>query len=183
MECYQQDDVEYLNGRFETADKYKIAWLSLSSPTGHWEGLHTTCSTLAAPMASCSNNADLEYANTVIVHIIGNSAALDRSSVYTTGFSQNGMFSGFVGVCLGSSRIAGSFIGGAGLYVKSGKAPAPSFRDGAGTQCAYFPAYPCHVRHKKLKIWEQETETLGMYETQDPRRHQKQLKVCANPGD
>ena len=95
MACYTEDDptteVGLSNDKaFAVANKFGIAWLWLSSPSGTWSGQHATCGTVANPMASCSNNPDLEYVDSILKHIIAPAQDLDSTNVYASGFSQDG---------------------------------------------------------------------------------------------
>jgi hypothetical protein len=156
MQCYAKDKLPGMRPKLAVADKYGMAWIYMSSPTGHWSGQAAVCGTEDSPMSACDDNNDLEYVNTVLKYLVSSSENnLDSSQVYTSGFSQNGMFSGFVGTCLGSEKIAGSWIGGAGLFMQERSAPVPPGKEGTGNGCKYWPAYPCYddsARSTKLKV-------------------------------
>ena len=99
------------------------------------------------PDASCAN-VDQKYVGFAIDWLIKVSPyrdMIDPTKIYTSGFSQNGMFAVQTQVCQWKT-VRGAWAGGAGMYDSTRLAPRPPNGDGQGhADCRYFPAYPCTI--------------------------------------
>jgi len=105
---------------------------------------------------------DMEDVRGVFTIIEGDATNFNSDAIYTFGFSQNSMFSAYVGFCL-SDKVKGIVQGGSGLVVKKEEhSPPPnqgaycthsSFNENGGScktkdacdTCEYWPIYPCYA--------------------------------------
>jgi hypothetical protein len=146
MQCYTKDRMLSKNNA-DDGKRFGLARFQLSTPDGAWnfkESMEPTFINDDVTPMRCSaeqNPEDIPYVAGVFNLIDSLANVYDVEKVYTSGFSQNGMFSGYIGFCF-SHRIAGSWQGGSGMFI-NGESPVPPGREGTCDGCKYFPLYPC----------------------------------------
>ena len=171
--CYARDKLSGIEGKSENSNgnkaaaRFGFARVGLSTPDGGWQFGNDGVVNDANPMP-CSNDdsKDIHYVRKVMEFIQANPDQFDASKVYAQGFSQNSMFSAYIGFCL-HDQIVGVWQGGSGLAL-TGKPPnlpgcqaqtsASDFADCKAngqqckqcmvsspcTECQYWPIYPCY---------------------------------------
>ena len=162
----------------EAAEYYKFAYLQMASPFkdgGGKFGLEFGADNVANdqnPMpCDDSQSRDLPYMRKII-NWIENQDQLDKTKIYSRGFSQNSMFAVYMAVCF-ADKFAGVWQGGSGLAL-TGQTPivpgaqaqcklSDALADGGTQQCCqkhfcseckYWPLYPktCAVSKPKRKL-------------------------------
>eukprot|EP00927_Polykrikos_kofoidii_P040039 TRINITY_DN342_c0_g1_i3.p1 TRINITY_DN342_c0_g1~~TRINITY_DN342_c0_g1_i3.p1 ORF type:complete len:597 (+),score=70.92 TRINITY_DN342_c0_g1_i3:79-1869(+) len=155
LQCYNNDRA--LNRRTNVdAERFGLARFQLSTPDRAWnfkESMEPTFINNDETPMRCSaeqNPEDIPYVAGVLDFIASRDGVYDAQKVYTSGFSQNGMFAGYIGFCF-SHRVAGSWQGGAGLFIKGERARPPG-KEGTCADCKYFPLYPCQTPNGKPHV-------------------------------
>ena len=172
-QCYGQDRLSSIgmtNDRStqnQAAARYGYARIGISTPDGKWEFGNNGIVNDSIPMpCSEKDSKDIIYL-TVILDWISNSQSFDDSNIYAEGFSQNSMFSAYLGFCF-SNQVAGIWQGGSGMALtgvpptlpaSQAQCTASSFaeygRDCVDedpcTTCQYWPVYPCYQPQRAMK--------------------------------
>merc|ERR1719277_452142 len=161
MNCYDQDrSVAPAFGRFPVAQFY------LSTPRRHWHPPQNDGIVNDATPQPCSveQYPEIAYIKAVFKLIEDDPVTFDKDKIYTSGFSQNSMFSAYVGFCF-SHKVAGIAQSGAGLVIKGATTIDPQaagyckFSDfkkykkecvktSPCKECKYWPIYPCYEPRK-----------------------------------
>ena len=119
--CYAQDrlsGIEGLNAKSDgnaAAIRFGFARIGLSTPDGHWTFGNDGVVNDENPMpCSEEDSKDIPYLQAVFDFIDANPDQFDASKIYAQGFSQNSMFSAYIGFCF-SDKVLGIWQGGSGL--------------------------------------------------------------------
>ena len=157
------------NDENKAAKRYGYARIGLSSPDGHWEFGNDGIVNDQTPMpCSESDSKDAAYVNKVFEFINVNPAFFKVDKIYTAGFSQNSMFSAYIGFCH-SDQVVGIWQGGSGLALTSqtdlnlpamqAHCTASMYKEhkkdcdvqpDACPGCKYWPIYPCYDARKPM---------------------------------
>eukprot|EP00111_Clytia_hemisphaerica_P005631 TCONS_00016355-protein len=154
-----------MTGDNVAAARYGFARIGLSTPDGGWTfGNNGIVNDTVRMPCSEDDSKDIAYVNKVFEYIDSHPDKFDVNRIYTEGFSQNSMFSAYIGFCH-SDRVTGIWQGGSGLAFKSddginlpgkqAKCSAISYaEDGRNciecTDCKYWPIYPCYQPKKPM---------------------------------
>jgi hypothetical protein len=145
LQCYGKDRLQALvPSALTAADRFGMNMVYLSTPGGAWSWNNTVVND-ANPRPCSADVAGQDYTYVKeALQFLNSQPAIDSKRVYTYGFSQNGMGSAYVGRCF-STSIAGSWIGGGGLF-SPGHGPVPPNKAGTCSDgCKYWPVFPCHT--------------------------------------
>jgi len=163
MNCYGKD-----KKAAEEFGRFPVANFVLSTPfedhggKGGWRTGNDGVVNDGMPQA-CSDDdtPEMPYLKAIFQIIEDDPETFDASKIYTYGFSQNSIFSAYVGFCF-SDKVAGIVQTGSGLVVASeGGRPAPNSgglckyseyneygtdcrKSHACTDCEYWPIFPCY---------------------------------------
>ena len=97
------------------ATRYGFARFGLSTPDGHWSFGNDGVVNDANPMpCSDEDSKDMPYLKAIFNFIESNPDQFDASRIYAGGFSQNSMFSAYIGFCF-NEKVLGIWQGGSGL--------------------------------------------------------------------
>ena len=97
------------------AARYGFARFGLSSPDGAWTFGNNGIVNDDYPMpCSDDDSKDIPYLKAIFEFIESNPDQFDASRIYAGGFSQNSMFSAYIGFCF-SDKVLGVWQGGSGL--------------------------------------------------------------------
>ena len=125
-QCYGKDKLSSIAmdsmNRLENqmARRYKFARIGISTPDGNWKFGNDGIVNDDKPMpCSDEDSKDMIYARAVFEFIKANPDKFDSSRIWTEGFSQNSMFSAYIGFCFG---VNGVVQGGSGMAL-TGKLP------------------------------------------------------------
>ena len=154
----------------QIASRYGFARIGLSTPDGDWTFGNDGIVNDQTPMpCSESDSKDAAYVNKVFEFINANPAKFNTDKVYAEGFSQNSMFSAYIGFCH-SDKVVGIWQGGSGLALASQNKDitlpgmqvhcTQSLFERYGRQCSsqrnacpgckYWPIYPCYQPKKPM---------------------------------
>lgn len=160
LQCYGKDRLQAFDGQtLDAADRFGFTTVYMSTPGGGWSW-NTSIVNDTQPRDCSAQSAGQDYTYFEQgLDFIATLPFYDPVRVYTTGFSQNGMGSAYVGRCF-SGKITGSWIGGGGLFAlghgpippnKAGTCQTPGIRPPA-KGCKYWPVYPCHESEKSQAV-------------------------------
>ena len=94
------------------ARRYGFARIGISTPDGNWEFGNNGIVNDEKPMpCSDEDSKDMIYTR-AIFDFIKSDQRFDASRIWTEGFSQNSMFSAYIGFCFG---VNGIYQGGSGM--------------------------------------------------------------------
>ena len=171
--CYAQDILMSIDGTStlsegnQAAARYGYARIGLSTPEGHWQFGNNGVVNNGTPMPCADEDSvDIAYVRKIINWIESNPDDFDASRMYSQGFSQNSMFSAYIGFCF-PDKVVGVYQAGSGMALTGlepnlpgcqGQVTASQFTecDADGTkcqqcleqfpctECQYWPIYPCH---------------------------------------
>jgi len=160
----------------------------------------------------CSENdsKDITYIMTVMSFIDSRPNEFDASRVYTEGFSQNSMFSAYIGFCFGD-KVVGIWQGGSGLALSSQELNLPNFQvhctssafveygrncktEVKCVDCKYWPIFPCYQPKRAMidcvaeytddgiSVSNDESTAINMYEILVNEGHDARLfRFAPNP--
>merc|ERR1712051_585491 len=167
--CYAKDKlsgIEGLNDKSSgnaAAKRYGFARIGLSTPDGFWTFGNDGLVNDDNPMP-CSDwdGKDMPYLRTIFNFIDANPSMFDNTKIYAQGFSQNSMFSAYIGFCF-NDRVSGIWQGGSGMALTGvrpylpgcqGQVTASDFltcnncnqciNTNFCNECQYWPIYPCY---------------------------------------
>ena len=127
--------------------------------------------TIPMPCSS-EDNEDIPYLKKIFEFIESNPNQFDSSRIYAEGFSQNSVFSAYLGFCF-NDKVIGISQGGGGL-AKSGQRPffpgceghvrwsdhlycnqnhincADCIKERPCKECQYWPIYPCYSSKRPM---------------------------------
>merc|ERR1712172_424728 len=119
--CYAQDrlsGIEGLNAKSDgnaAAVRFGFVRIGLSSPDGAWTFGNDGVINDDYPMpCSEEDSKDIPYVQAVFDFIESNPEQFDASKIYAQGFSQNSMFSAYIGFCF-SEKVLAIWQGGSGM--------------------------------------------------------------------
>ena len=119
--CYAQDrlsGIEGLNSKSDgnaAAIRFGFARIGLSTPDGHWTFGNDGIVNDENPMpCSEEDSKDIPYLQSVFDFIDNNPDQFDASKIYAQGFSQNSMFSAYIGFCF-NQKVLAVWQGGSGM--------------------------------------------------------------------
>ena len=108
-----------LNDENKAAARYGFARIGLSTPDGHWTFGNDGIVNDQNPMpCSEDESKDAAYVNKVFEFIKSNPSIFNIDKINAAGFSQNSMFSAYIGFCH-SDKVTGIWQGGSGLALSS----------------------------------------------------------------
>jgi len=169
-QCYGKDKLMSISmtndkaGDNQAAARYGYARIGVSTPDGHWTfGNNNVVNDLAPMPCSDEDSKDIAYIRKVFNFIESNPDKFDASRVYAEGFSQNSMFSAYIGFCF-PDNVVGIWQGGSGMAITGdpinlpgcqGQVTASDFANECAncnaclqshpcTECQYWPIYPCY---------------------------------------
>merc|ERR1712037_247902 len=167
--CYAKDKlqgIEALNAKSDgnaAAVRFGFARIGLSSPDGAWTFGNDGVVNDDYPMpCSEEDSKDIPYVQAVFDFIESNPEQFDNTKIYAQGFSQNSMFSAYIGFCF-NDRVSGIWQGGSGMALTGvrpylpgcqGQVTASDFltcnncnqciNTNFCDECQYWPIYPCY---------------------------------------
>jgi hypothetical protein len=167
--CYAKDKLSGIEGKKASTDgnvaaaRYGFARFGLSSPDGAWTFGNNGIVNDDYPMpCSDEDSKDIPYLKAIFEFIESNPDQFDASRIYAGGFSQNSMFSAYIGFCF-SDKVLGVWQGGSGLAYTGeepnlpgcqGQVTASDYAECDNckacietnfcTECQYWPIYPCY---------------------------------------
>ena len=106
----------------KAASRFGYARIGISTPhsdgsskgKGYWQIGNDAVINDENPMPCADEDStDIKYVRKIVEWIGANPDKFDASRIYAAGFSQNSMFSAYIGFCF--SNIIGIFQGGSGL--------------------------------------------------------------------
>ena len=175
-ECYGKDRLKSLymdnvdSVYNAAAARYGYARFGLSTPDGNWTFGNNGIVNGRIPMpCSIEDSKDMAYVGKIFEFIDKNMDLFDITRIYTEGFSQNSMFSAYIGFCY-PDRVTGIWQGGSGLAFKSDndinlpqmevKCSKSGFKEYGRncsqiqpcTDCKYWPIYPCFHSQKPMIV-------------------------------
>lgn len=119
--CYGQDSLQGNEMKVtfsdwnQGAERYGFARIGLSTPDGHWTFGNDGVVNDENPMpCSDEESKDMPYLKAVFDFIDANPDQFDGSRIWAQGFSQNSMFSAYIGFCF-NQRVLGVWQGGSGM--------------------------------------------------------------------
>ena len=174
-QCYGKDKLVSIGMKSDRTDvnqaaaRYGFARIGLSTPDGAWTFGNDGIVNDQTPMpCSESDSKDAAYVNKVFEFINANPAKFNTDKVYAEGFSQNSMFSAYIGFCH-SDKVVGIWQGGSGLALTSqtdlnlpamqAHCTASMYKEhkkdcdvqpDACPGCKYWPIYPCYDARKPM---------------------------------
>lgn len=164
MQCYAKDK---LSGQqmypgselIMAADRYGFNAVALSTPNGYWTwGNDNVVNDTNPKPCRDEDSIDIAYTSKIFNFLSADAKTFDYDAIYTTGFSQNSVYSGFIGICFGK-EIAGISQGGSGLILHGQQPYTPGLEaqcrqsdyleigsacltERPCNECQYCPAYP-----------------------------------------
>lgn len=175
-QCYGNDKLMSINMKNDRTDENKAAAqygfsrIGLSTPDGYWTFGNDGVVNDQRPMpGSDEDGKDIPYLKAVFNFIESNPSQFDVSKIYAEGFSQNSMFSAYIGFCF-NDKVVGIWQGGSGmaLNLPDGRRPnlpglqaqctASAFTEyqrrclteDPCTECQYWPIYPCYQPQRAM---------------------------------
>ena len=153
----------------QAAARYGYARIGVSTPDGGWQFGNDGIVNDEKPMPCSENDSkDAVYVNKVFEFINSNPSVFNSEKIYAEGFSQNSMFSAYIGFCH-SEQVTGIWQGGSGMALssqadinlpgKQSKCTASLYsehKSGCVDQanpcpgCKYWPIYPCYQAKKPM---------------------------------
>ena len=119
--CYAKDKLSGLEGLNpnspgnSAATRYGYSRIALSTPDGYWTFGNDGVVNDDYPMpCSDSDSKDMPYLKTIFEFIEANPLQFDSTRIYAEGFSQNSMFSAYIGFCF-NDQVRGVWQGGSGM--------------------------------------------------------------------
>ena len=174
--CYGKDRLSTLamNSpnviRNKLAHRFGFARIGVSTPKGNWVFGNDGVINDQHPMpCSAKDSIDAVFINKVFDFISANPGVFNVERVYTEGFSQNGIFSAYIGYCH-SDKVVGVWQGGSGMGLTSQKnyfslhklqteCTRSMFKEygkdcvnqpDACPNCQYWPIYPCYTAKRPV---------------------------------
>merc|ERR1711971_909272 len=173
--CYAKDKlqgIEALNAKSDgnaAAVRFGFARIGLSSPDGAWTFGNDGVVNDEKPMpCSEEDSKDIPYVQAVFDFIESNPEQFDASKIYAQGFSQNSMFSAYIGFCF-SEKVLAIWQGGSGMAYTGQPHNLPGcqahvkasvfaecdscnecMEDFPCEECQYWPIYPCYSATKPM---------------------------------
>jgi len=149
------------------ATRFGFARIGLSSPDGAWTFGNDGIVNDENPMpCSEEDSKDIPYLQAVFDFIDANPDQFDGSKIYAQGFSQNSMFSAYIGFCF-HEKVVAIWQGGSGMAYTGVKPNLPGcqaqvkasvfaecqadntvcsdcMEESPCEECQYWPIYPCY---------------------------------------
>jgi len=172
-QCYGKDRLGSLQMTNDRADnnkaaaRYGFARIGISTPDGAWTFGNNGIVNDAIPMpCDESDSKDISYLKVIFNWIETHSDKYLQSQVYAEGFSQNSMFSAYLGFCF-REHVIGIWQGGSGMALTGlpptlpgaqAQCTASSFKEykkdcmteDPCTECQYWPIYPTPIAGKPM---------------------------------
>merc|ERR1712109_108344 len=175
-QCYGKDKLQSISMKNENAAdnkaaaRYGYARIGVSTPDGHWTfGNNNIVNDLKPMPCADEDSKDIAYMRKIMDFIAANPQQFDSNRVYTEGFSQNSMFSAYIGFCF-PDNVLGVWQGGSGMAITGeppnlpgcqGQVTASDFADNCQncnacieshpcTECQYWPVYPCYSSNRPM---------------------------------
>jgi hypothetical protein len=121
--CYAEDTLDSLHMGKESSDpnkaasRYGYARIGVSTPDHNWLFGHDTVINDEYPMpCSDEDSKDIAYIRTIFNYLESRPESFDMTRVYAAGFSQNSMFSAYIGYCF-PDNVVGVYQAGSGLAI------------------------------------------------------------------
>ena len=150
------------------AARYGFVRIGLSSPDHTWTFGNNGIVNDDTPMpCSNSDSKDMAYMRKIFDFIDAQPAQFDSKKMYAEGFSQNAVFSAFLGFCFGD-KVIGIVQGGSGLALTGSKPYFPGCQGQVTAsefeqchikdcdqctpckECQYWPIYPCYSSKRPM---------------------------------
>merc|ERR1711971_616054 len=173
--CYAKDKlqgIEALNAKSDgnaAAVRFGFVRIGLSSPDGAWTFGNDGVVNDEKPMpCSEEDSKDIPYVQAVFDFIESNPDQFDASKIYAQGFSQNSMFSAYIGFSF-SEKVLAIWQGGSGMAYTGQPPNLPGcqahvkasvfaecdscnecMEDFPCEECQYWPIYPCYSATKPM---------------------------------
>jgi len=179
--CYAKDKLSGIEGLKGFSDgnaaatRFGFTRIGLSSPDGAWTFGNDGVVNDENPMpCSEEDSKDIPYLQAVFDFIDANPDQFDASKIYAQGFSQNSMFSAYIGFCF-HEKVLAIWQGGSGLaytgvgpnlpgcqaQVKASvytecQASNPKLmcndcqEESPCEECQYWPIYPCYSASRPM---------------------------------
>jgi len=171
--CYAKDKLSGIEGMKSFSDgnaaatRFGFARIGLSSPDGAWTFGNDGIVNDENPMpCSEEDSKDIPYLQAVFDFIDANPDQFDGSKIYAQGFSQNSMFSAYIGFCF-HEKVLAIWQGGSGMAYTGVKPNLPGcqaqvkasvfaecqadntvcsdcLEESPCEECQYWPIYPCY---------------------------------------
>jgi len=174
-QCYAKDrlmGIQMMSERIDAnvaAKRYGYARIGLSTPDGGWTfGNDGVVNDKTPRPCSDKDSKDIPYLKAVFKFIESNPQKFDASKIFAEGFSQNSMFSAYIGFCF-PEKILGIWQGGSGMALTGqrpflpgceGQVRASIFKRNKPCQravqsypckeCQYWPIYPCYTPKRPM---------------------------------
>ena len=108
------------------SSRYGFARVLVSTPDHNWEFGNDQIVNDNSPMPCADEDSkDIGYIRKIMEWISSQPDTFDSSSVYSGGFSQNSMFSAYIGTCF-ADQFKGIWQAGSGLILKGKKPYVPN---------------------------------------------------------
>ena len=177
--CYAGDVLMSIDGTStlsegnQAAARYGYAKVGISSPTHAWEFGNNGVVNDDKPMpCSDEDSVDIAYVRTIIQWLESQPDQFDSSRMYSVGFSQNSMFSAYIGFCF-PDQVRGVFQAGSGMALTGlepnlpgcqGHVTASQYAECDAEcvkcdscqetypceECQYWPIYPCYNSQRPM---------------------------------
>ena len=151
------------------ASRHGYVRIGLSTPDGNWMFGNDGVINDDYPMpCKDEDSKDIAYVRKIIEFIEAHPEHFDASKMYAEGFSQNSVFSAYLGHCFGD-KVRGTFQGGSGLALTGQRPYFPGcegqvshsdlltcqnceqcVQDKPCEECQYFPIYPCYNENRPM---------------------------------
>jgi len=171
--CYATDKLSGIEGISpfskgnQAAARYGFARIGISTPNHNWEFGNNNIINDAKPMpCSDDDSEDIAYVRKIIEFLESHPEQFDASRMWSQGFSQNSMFSAYIGFCF-PDQILGVYQGGSGMALTGLEPNLPGCQGQVTTSqfaqcqdnnvqcqqcaaqfpcedCQYWPIYPCY---------------------------------------
>merc|ERR1711953_150984 len=171
--CYATDKLSGIEGISpfskgnQAAARYGFARIGISTPNHNWEFGNNNIINDDKPMpCSDDDSEDIAYVRKIIEFLESHPEQFDASRMWSQGFSQNSMFSAYIGFCF-PDQILGVYQGGSGMALNGlepnlpgcqGQVTSSQFAQCKDNNvqcqqcaaqypcedCQYWPIYPCY---------------------------------------
>jgi len=171
--CYAADKLSGIEGISasskgnQAAARYGFARIGISTPNHNWEFGNDNVINDETPMpCSDEDSQDIAYVRKIIEFLEAHPEQFDATRMWSQGFSQNSMFSAYIGFCF-PDNVLGVYQGGSGMALTGlepnlpgcqGQVTASQFAQCKDNNimcqqclaqfpcedCQYWPIYPCY---------------------------------------
>jgi len=173
--CYAEDrlvGMDMTNDRSPgntAATRYGYSRIGVSTPDHDWVFGNNNIVNDDYPMpCSDDDSSDIKYMRAIFEFVEANPDQFDSSRMYAEGFSQNSMFSAYIGHCF-NENVLGVWQGGSGMGLTGqlpyfpgcqGQVTASDYENCNNcpqcinehfcNECQYWPIYPCYNQRRPM---------------------------------